>query len=503
MIRSFLVLAASGVEKSFNFLFKDTAEAGFGFGVARIDWSIKPSWWAVRTLNQHAANKKIGAINHISGNLITALMSGTQNSTLALWSVEDYPSVVGLRKRAESVKSLYGMDVDTIEVDGYFIFAVPAGSVVYITSPDIRVEDIEPLLDLRPEAKEMVIGETPNFTVQAYPGTKKLLGKVSDIYSLSKGPYYSLPYQKGYGQIDFSAGKKTLTIPVSFPIVKSISALIGYDVKGNPVLAIKNGTPKAETLQISVQTSEQNSQFSVLVPPKKEIQNPIGVICKDINTPEKVTVNVKHGSESWSLGKEIWSSLTACRVDDFATTKSEIFTKLHPVSLNIWEGTSTKPESVEDFAGAIAVCYDESHLHVLVQVTDDIHSQPFAGKDAWQGDSVQLAFCAPRMGDKAGSEILFYLTDDGREDWYCFDLNLKQEGLGLNVIRRDGKTLYFISVPLSILRIPPLETARLSVIINENDGTPTREGYLRWADGIGNKKNSELYGAVLIKAQGK
>ena len=503
LTRSFIVLAASGVQKSFNHLFEDASPADLRFGVVRIDWSIKPSWWAFRTLNQHAANKSIGPVISIGDSINASVMTGKQDVTLAVWAVEDYPSIVVLKKSPKSVKNLYGLDVEKVQIGDDFVFVIPAGSVVYINSSKLVCEDIEPLIDICPEFKETVNGETPSYSVREYKNAQKYLGKFNKKYN-TQNLWYSNQYQKGYGQITVPVGKTVLDIPVSFPVTKSITATIGYDAKGDPAIAIKNGTPVDEELVIWVHTSEERNKFNVTVPSRKEVVKPLGTKFKDSSFSEQITVNVEHRLESWSLCKEIWPKLIARKIDNYSLVKNDILNASDSTKLNIWEGGSNKkPESEKDFSAKLVFDHDDDFLYIVVEVIDDIHSQPFAGKDAWQGDSLQLGFVAPQMGDKSGSEIVYYLTDDGRKGWYCFDLNLKQEGLDLDVIRRDGKTLYFISVPLTTLRIPPLETARLAVIINENDGTPAHEGYLRWADGIGSKKDSELYGVVQIEAKGK
>jgi len=67
----------------------------------------------------------------------------------------------------------------------------------------------------------------------------------------------------------------------------------------------------------------------------------------------------------------------------------------------------------DDLSGRIVVAYDDEFLYLAAEIRDDIHSQPNADDQVWQGDSIQFA-CAGRPWENSKRyELTAALTTKG------------------------------------------------------------------------------------------
>ena len=234
------------------------------------------------------------------------------------------------------------------------------------------------------------------------------------------------------------------------------------------------------------------------VPLRDTVHKPLGVTFPDPSRPVPVTVDVKHNMQRWTLQQEMWAKAVARFTTLGFSALAKQHENFHGVNLVVWEkNAGDKPATPADLAAALAFAYDRDNLYVLVDVTDDLPRQPYSGSAAWMGDSVQLAFATE--SNPLGTELLFYRTDDGRKGLYAFDLNLNVDHVQFAPARDHARTTYTIALPLSLLQMRPQpgQSVRFSLIVNEND-TGAREGYLRWADGIGRTKDPAQYGILIL-----
>lgn len=160
---------------------------------------------------------------------------------------------------------------------------------------------------------------------------------------------------------------------------------------------------------------------------------------------------------------------------------------------------------IQDISFSFRPSYDTDHLYLTIEVIDDHFEQNFAIREAWRGDSLQLAFRRSADGAPAGarSEVDVALTPNGPEMFR----RTSQSGLpsgpfpGKAEITRDGNLMrYELVLPLSELGFEPLEPGTIlgfSMLVNDNDGDG-RKGYMRWGDGIGHSKNPDLYNLLIM-----
>lgn len=151
--------------------------------------------------------------------------------------------------------------------------------------------------------------------------------------------------------------------------------------------------------------------------------------------------------------------------------------------------------------------WDEDNLYVSVEVTDDVHDQPAAGANIWQGDSVQFTVAGGAPGAASTwHELGLALTPVGPQLYRWLAVG---EGPGTVAgsevaVTRDESaktTVYEAAVPW--IRLAGVEpgSALLSsaLIVNEADGAG-RDGFLSWGGGIAGEKDSAEFLPVRLLA---
>ncbi len=156
-----------------------------------------------------------------------------------------------------------------------------------------------------------------------------------------------------------------------------------------------------------------------------------------------------------------------------------------------------------DLSALAKMCYDDRNFYFRADVTDDVFTQKGLALDAWNGDSLQFA-----------------ISNDGKSNYWEFILALCQDkpvflchhaGAGTDAnaitnkvqynVKRIDKThmVYEFAIPWS--QLSPLNSAterfRFSFLINEADDGP-RKAYFQWSSGIGQSKNPNEYGDVVL-----
>ena len=175
------------------------------------------------------------------------------------------------------------------------------------------------------------------------------------------------------------------------------------------------------------------------------------------------------------------------------------------VDLGSWGavGSSQPPAGL---AGKVWLDWDSAHLYVTAEVNDDNFSEPAAGANIWQGDSLQVAATSGVPGSSAtvstsstGGHYEYgaALTPQGAQAYLWIAPTGVATGpltdAAVHVTRDDatGTTLYELALPWSDLTsVQPGAGAvfSISALLNDTDNA-TREGFLQWGGGIGSDKN--------------
>lgn len=151
--------------------------------------------------------------------------------------------------------------------------------------------------------------------------------------------------------------------------------------------------------------------------------------------------------------------------------------------------------------------WDDDNLYVSIEVTDDVHDQPAAGANIWQGDSVQFTVAGGAPGAAtAWHELGLALTPVGPQLYRWLAVG---EGPGTVAgsqvaVQRDEDartTVYEAAVPWVRLGGVNPDSALVSsaLIVNEADGAG-RDGYLAWGGGIAAEKDSAQFLPVRLLA---
>lgn len=173
-------------------------------------------------------------------------------------------------------------------------------------------------------------------------------------------------------------------------------------------------------------------------------------------------------------------------------------------SISNWRGR-------DDASLLMNAMWDEENLYIAAVVKDDIHSQSFTDRAAWQGDSLQIGISNPEEpatdytvftsllaaletgGAKLSRFGSFYKTEIGE---------LKAASCAIN--RSDGTTVYETAVPWSEIfydGYAPSEGGKIgfSALANDNDGGG-RRGWVEYTSGIGTSKDCRKFGTMhLVK----
>ena len=119
----------------------------------------------------------------------------------------------------------------------------------------------------------------------------------------------------------------------------------------------------------------------------------------------------------------------------------------------------------------------------MADVTDNVHFQPYTGKDYWRGDSLQLAF--DTMND-ASSATPGYNSNDyefglfqNKDNTVFWDgtiagklINQSSNETRVSISRQNSKTIYRTAIPWSKLKLTS-EAGMIfgfSCVANDNDG---------------------------------
>jgi len=160
-----------------------------------------------------------------------------------------------------------------------------------------------------------------------------------------------------------------------------------------------------------------------------------------------------------------------------------------------------------DCSARVWTGWDERHLFVAAEVTDDAFEQKQRGFAIWQGDCIQMALCPgpPRSESGYGGVVEFglALTPGGPQVWQWIPEAREVAGAKLVVKRSEGKLVYEAAIPWASLGgWRPAEDASLgwSFTVNDADGDGFR-GWLEWTPGVCGSKDAAGFGRLLFEGR--
>ncbi|NQX66895.1 fibronectin type III domain-containing protein [Paenibacillus alba] len=178
-----------------------------------------------------------------------------------------------------------------------------------------------------------------------------------------------------------------------------------------------------------------------------------------------------------------------------------------------WNIVSINSSQPSGFAARAAVGAADDGLDLVIDVSDPTFVQNESVGNYWMGDSVQFALDTSGIG-LAGAQVEFqaaltaggpklykgssqYIGGDLPSNWTPAG-QLVQNGSLLVDSTQSGKKIYKIHVAWSELYPYMADVTKpmyISLLVNDNDGAG-RLGWLEWASGIGNAKDTSLFGKI-------
>lgn len=172
---------------------------------------------------------------------------------------------------------------------------------------------------------------------------------------------------------------------------------------------------------------------------------------------------------------------------------------------------------VSDLSGRSGIMWDEESMYAFFEVTDNVYYQDQPLPTSWQGDSIQVAFFYGDEGlvilGDAGTdfhEFCLAITPEGKPGAYRFISQNGSQPVGVLedceiAITRDEKTkktVYEFTAPWDKVLSPGDEinagdVLKFAFIVNDNDGSG-RRGWIEYASGIGETKNSALFTNLML-----
>ncbi|MGQ9731233.1 MAG: DUF6259 domain-containing protein [Candidatus Zipacnadales bacterium] len=156
----------------------------------------------------------------------------------------------------------------------------------------------------------------------------------------------------------------------------------------------------------------------------------------------------------------------------------------------------------DDLSGIVRFAWDEEHLYIAAEVTDQVHSQPYTGQPLWQGDCLQLAL-RPGRPPSAFSyanvrELGLALTAEGPLLWEWMPQERVLEQGKIAAIREGTQTRYEAAIPWKQLHMRPNSPIAAGITLNDDDGQGFR-GWLEWAAGVCGTKDASKFGVLELQ----
>ena len=161
----------------------------------------------------------------------------------------------------------------------------------------------------------------------------------------------------------------------------------------------------------------------------------------------------------------------------------------------------------EDLSATSALSYDETALHLLIDVQDDIHSQQGNPLRLWEADGVQLAikmndadlnYLQAEIGLAPGKAPVTWV--DKAPSSGQITLGALPSEVTCAVVQKGTHTVYRIDLPWATLGSKgfPKKPFRLSFLVNDNDGTGRRQ-WVELSPGIGKLQDPSLFPLFFCK----
>lgn len=172
---------------------------------------------------------------------------------------------------------------------------------------------------------------------------------------------------------------------------------------------------------------------------------------------------------------------------------------------------------VDDCSFKAITKWDEDNFYLMLEASDDVYHQTETGRYIWRGDGIQFCIAPTLENGDISSEFTEFGISKTPAGIVIFRYNSQtmynegSTGLTSNTIienaqatveQLDGKYIYRAAIPWSEIfgayaSVKENDTYGFSLILNDNDGADRY--WMEYTSGIGNQKNSYLFGKMTLK----
>ncbi len=287
-------------------------------------------------------------------------------------------------------------------------------------------------------------------------------------------------------------------------------------------LTIGVHNPMSDLLQISLKGSLSEGGKTLFDQAFKLAPGEDKEVTTNVSWPQDVTASGKINLEVDfpSVGNHFHAFLPyqAARMIHRAPTTAQMDGETEPqVVLNQRENIVSLSEGLAqadrdwkgsgDLSASASFSYDDTALHILIDVQDDVHFQEGNPIKLWQGDSVQLAIKLDDADIDYFQATIALGPKQTPVTWVDkvpsaghITLGALPLGVARSVEREGTHTIYKIDLPWASLSSNgiPKNPFRMSFLINDNDGTG-RKQWIELSPGIGKLQDPSLFPLFLCK----
>lgn len=357
-------------------------------------------------------------------------------------------------------------------------------------------------------------GDTANVSIKV-----KKDDVASDIFTLNVVEGNNV-LQSEVFEVEFSM-PATVTLKTELPDENEIN-------KWNAILTVKNNSSK-QCLNGYVTFEKPTGWSNLKIPIGRVPANRTAVV--KFALPElikKGMLPIKYELSLTDGTKIINEENIDFTLAKYASVKPEIDGKLGEwdIYTAMYSNDPSQIKMIKDYGGTddlsakSFVMWDEEYLYFASEVTDNIFSNTETGDTIWKGDSVQIGiygreneFVAMGQAGTNYTEIGIAKTPEGVQmhRWRVQNENVGETGSIENfegeVIREGNKTYYEFKIPWkevlpSNISIENAEKLGFSMLVNDNDGSG-RRGWIEYASGIGESKNTAMFTYIKLLQGGR
>ena len=482
-----------------------------------------------RMLNKTEAIDQVIADNDMAA--LYRFKYADNSQVISAWSDEGNRSVcLDLGTDKITVYDVYGNETDTLYSDNGIFELALTYAPQYFKGNITKFEETEPTIKINNRITAAVDDDAVIDLGNNSADIKIEVESVLENTVEKDKIIFKCPADK-LGDNDFTLrvyanGRLYYSGAGTITIVNPLIADMKYEYTGNNsfkgIVAIKNvsnrpifATASIELPDYNYNTSNSNNVVRLKPGEEKQYAVRIPNLSQVRITNTNINMTLDNG---YSFTQTDSDTLTYAK---YTQKKPVIDGKISANEWNsVWFGSDTQDcwklskewKGKDDLSFKGNLMWDEEALYMAVDVTDNIHTQPFTGGNVWRADGIQFGFSKvlpPYPADtEKFEEFQVALSDDGiltaqrlqtvcgKALWDCAD------NINTAVNQTGTHTIYELKIPWTEIfgddyTVSEDSFVDFGLIVNDADNDSPR-GYMHYNDGIGSGKNYKQFEPIRL-----